>query len=279
MFRLLIQELNFRRWSILGWGLGIGLFGFYIVVIFPTLIPLLDSMPDISEIAAFRIFGDMTMFTTFEGFVATKVFALLPIILGLYASLSAISTLAGEEESGILELTMSLPIRRWQLVMTKAVALALAVLLALVLVGVGLALGFILTESKLGVTPLTPSSLFVAAIAVWPVVMVYGMLALFFGAYLPTQKMAVSAISAVLVATYFIGNLAVYSESLDRFSFLIPFRYFDAFEAIRTGISWPNTVTMLAAAAGFLTLALLSFQKRDVTVGAWPWQRPRVQEG
>ena len=48
------------------------------------------------------------------------------------------------------------------------------------------------------------------------------------------------------------------------------------------GVKASDVMVLLGAAAIFYVLALLSFQRRNVTVGAWPWQRARVgqqQEG
>jgi hypothetical protein len=36
-------------------------------------------------------------------------------------------------------------------------------------------------------------------------------------------------------------------------------------------------LVLLLMAAVFTALAVLSFQRRNLTVGAWPWQRGRVR--
>jgi hypothetical protein len=39
-----------------------------------------------------------------------------------------------------------------------------------------------------------------------------------------------------------------------------------------------DTLILLAAGVAGLILALLFFQLRDVTVGAWPWQRAQIPD-
>jgi len=47
--------------------------------------------------------------------------------------------------------------------------------------------------------------------------------------------------------------------------------------ALHSGdIAWSNMLILFLIGLGFLILAVLSFQRRNLTVGAWPWQRPKM---
>ena len=41
-------------------------------------------------------------------------------------------------------------------------------------------------------------------------------------------------------------------------------------------VAWREIGILLAIGLGFVLLAVLSFRRRNLTVGAWPWQRPRM---
>jgi hypothetical protein len=43
-------------------------------------------------------------------------------------------------------------------------------------------------------------------------------------------------------------------------------------------VAWGDMLVLLLMSIGFLVLAVLSFQRRNLTVGAWPWQRPKLAE-
>ena len=57
---------------------------------------------------------------------------------------------------------------------------------------------------------------------------------------------------------------------------LFLFHYFDTTVAVFSdGVQFSDVLVLLAVAVVFFALALVSFQRRNVTVGAWPWQRAR----
>ncbi len=62
-----------------------------------------------------------------------------------------------------------------------------------------------------------------------------------------------------------------------QFRVVFPFYYYEAStELFGRGIEARNPVILLAIALVFALLAAASFQRRNITVGAWLWQRPRV---
>ena len=97
MFSLFRHELRIRRTAILGWGLGIGLFTAYVIILFPQFQPTLENF-NLGEIPAYQIFGDFSQIASFAGFVSAEVFTFAPILLAIYAVVNGTGTLAGEED-------------------------------------------------------------------------------------------------------------------------------------------------------------------------------------
>jgi ABC-2 type transport system permease protein len=275
MLNLLRYELRARRWAVIGWGLGLAIFGFYIVALYPEFAPELANF-DVGNIELYKILGDFADMASFRGFISAEMFSFVPILLAIYAVVNATGTLAGEEDNGLLELFMAMPIPRWQLVLTKIVALGLALLSILVATGLGFIVGYSRLDPSVGTGGISAADLMTGSLAMWPLTFMFATMSLFLAAYLPNRRIAAITASVIVVVSYFGNNLATFSEPLEAIQPIFPFYYFDGSAALTEGLDPGNTATLLGASLVFLALAFLSFQRRNVTVGAWPWQRARA---
>ena len=57
-----------------------------------------------------------------EGFISLRYFAFLPVILGIYGSVSGSGLLAADEERGILDFVLAHPVSRGQLFWGRVIA-------------------------------------------------------------------------------------------------------------------------------------------------------------
>ena len=275
MSKLLLHELRIRRTAIIGWGIGIAIFAAYIIVLFPEFAEPLEAF-NLEEIPAYQIFGDFEDMASFKGFVSAEVFTFLPILLGIYAIVNGTGTLAGEEDSGTLEPLMALPLRRWQIVLSKGVALGIALLLILLVVGMAAVIAMNTLPADVDTGSVGAGDIVLATLATWPLVMFFAALSLFLAAFMPSRRYAAITATAVLVVSYFGNNLANLVELLSDIQFLFVFSYFDVNSILEGNVNTGDLLLMFALSALFLALAIFSFQRRNVTVGAWPWQRGRV---
>ncbi len=275
MGNLFLHEMRSRRTAILGWGLGIALFGILIIMIFPDFEPQLAGF-NLDEIELYQIMGDFGDFASFKGFVSVEMFTFIPILLGIYAIINGTGTLAGEEDNGTLEPLMALPIPRWQLVATKALALGLALLVILLIISAGEVIAFSALPPDTNVGEVEALDLVVATLAIWPLIMVFATLSLFLGAFMPTRRLAATVATIVLIATYLANNLVHQVNILETIQPLFPFKYYSGQSVLESGVATGDLLFLLGAMAFFFVLALVSFQRRNVTVGAWPWQRARI---
>lgn len=271
VLNLLKHELQSRLGAIVGWSIGLILFGTLYISIFPE---VGEDMASIADLSIYQAMG--IELGSFEGYIGSTVVLFVPVILGIYAIITSTQTLAGEEDSGTLELLLTTPLHRWQIVSTKAIAIGIAAFLILLIAGLGN--GLVLSGIKATIeVNVTPTQLLVAVLNGWPIIMAVMMMGLFFGAYLPNRRTAALVVTVIFVASYFGENLTSLVESLDFIRPLSLFAYFDSSEAVfREGVQAGDVALLLGVAAFFFVLALLSFQRRNVTVGAWPWQRPRI---
>jgi ABC-2 type transport system permease protein len=274
MLRLLLQELRFRRGAMIGWGLGLLFFPVIYVGMYPSFSEQMAAFQDILEMPIYQAMG-MT-FAGFEGYVASTVTNLVPIIVCVYAVINGTGTLAGEEDNGRLELIVALPTPRWQIVAVKALALgiALAVILAITSAGAGLTLAAIQSQVE---TPVSPLDLFLGLMAAWPLAMAVGMISLFLGAFAPGRRAASMLAAVVVIVSYLGSNLTGMIESLENIDWLFIFGFYDATGAgLVEGQQAGDVLVLLAVGLAAFGLAVFFFQRRSITVGVWPWQKGRI---
>lgn len=271
MLNLLKYEFLSRRGVIIGWAIGLVLYAGFIILLFPQFIEPMQNI-NFADIPLYEAFGDFSDLASFEGFFVTQLLGYLPILLGVYGIMAGVGALAGEEDEGTLELILTLPLKRWQLVTAKASAIALVMLIILIIMGVSNGLFLEMIRSQIE-TEATFASVMMATVAAWPLCVFFAMFGLLLGAYLPNRKVGNIVGIVTVIYTYFGNNLGGLMEILEKTQPFMPFYYYQGRDILDNGIAWGDAMILLAAAAICLLCAILSFQRRNVTVGAWPWAR------
>ena len=268
MLSLLKYEL-FSRWgAVLGWGLGLSFFAALYIAIYPE---IADKIAVLAEISFYQAMGiDMS---SFEGIIASSVIQNFVVMLAIYVIVSSSGTLAGEEDRGTLELIVTMPLKRWQIVTTKAAALLVATFLILLSAGVSSMIALTWMKNFVEVD-VTAMQMLAAVLSCWPVTIALLMIGIFFSACFPDRRTASIATTAVLLVSYLGEMVAMNVDSLNGIRPFLLFHYFDASAAVfLEGVQASDVGILLGVAFVFYILALVSFQRRDITVGQWPWQR------
>jgi ABC-2 type transport system permease protein len=269
-----MQELRSRRNGIIGWAIGLSLLPAIYVAIYPQFQDDLAGMQDILELDIYKAMG--MNFGTFEDWLASTIINLVPIILAIYAVLDGTGTLAGEEDSGKLEIVVALPIPRWQIVTVKAIAHAIGLFLILLIVDIVTTFVFLAIESDIQTT-LTAWDVFWSLLYLWSIVLAFGMVSLFLGAFAPRRRIAALIATVVVIVSYFGNNLSSQVSTLETLKPFFLYNYLDATARLWVDGPQVNDVLILLGVSliAFL-LAVVFFQRRDITVGVWPWQRGKL---
>lgn len=271
MVRLIWQELKFRRNAIIGWSLGLCFFPLVYIAIYPS---VAEEMAGLADLEIYQALG-MTL-GTFPDWVGSILIIFMPLVAAFYAMINGTGTLAGEEEDGRLEMVVALPLPRWQIVTAKAAALAISSFIMFVVVAAVSALVFLSIESQVE-TELTALDLFTAVLFAWPLVFAVGMISMFLAAFAPSRRIALAIAAAILLVSYFGNNLAGSTAALEPFEPLFLFTYLDASgRAVLAGQQAGDMLVLFTVSLAAFALALFFFQQRNLTVGAWPWQRTRA---
>ncbi|HSF81945.1 MAG TPA: ABC transporter permease subunit [Anaerolineales bacterium] len=264
MFTIFWYSLGRSRGQILGWGLALAVLGGYLVGFYDTLAAqqetleqLLASYPP--ELMAF--FGDMTEMFTPQGYLHVEFFSYMPLILGIYAVLAGSGLLAGDEESGTLDLLMSHPLSRTALYLGRLAAFEVTTFLILLVTWAGFAL--VVPGTTMEVSPLEIAAPF---LSLFIFLTLFGMLALFLSMVLPSRRFAAMTGGMLLVASFFISSLARIDENLEAAARYSPFNYYQGGEAIG-GLEWGWIAGLLGFAVLFALLAWWRFERRDIRVG------------
>jgi len=274
MARFLLKELRSRIAMMLGWGVGLAVWGLLVLLIFPSMADQFAAM-DLPEFYEVFGVGEGAQLGTLEGFVTVEMTNFVgPIVLGIVAVVMGGATLAGEEDSGTLETLLALPLPRYRIVLAKGAALALAFLLILLIMFLGTWGGLLMIQDQVE-TDLTAVDLLTGALAPWPLLMFFLTLSMWLGAYLPTRGHATAIGTALLIASYMIEGLGAISEKIEPLRPYVPHHYFTEMNALVDGWDATCVGVLFGGAVLFLILTLVSFGRRNVTVHAWPWQRPR----
>lgn len=271
MLRLLWQELVFRRNAIIGWSLGLCFFPLVYIAIYPS---VAEEMAGLADLAIYQAMG-MSL-GTFPDWVGSILIIFMPLIAAIYGVINGTGTLAGEEEDGRLEMIVTLPLPRWQIVTAKAIAFVISSFIMFLVVSLVSLLVYQSIESQIE-TELAGVDLFTAVLSAWPLVFAVGMLSMFLAAFCASRRMAAMIAAAVLVVSYFGSNLAASTTALEPFEPFFLFTYLDASgTAVMEGQQAGDMGVLLGIGLVSFALALFFFQRRDLTVGVWPWQRARA---
>lgn len=272
MFRLLLQELKFRWKAIVGWGLGLCFFPLVYIGIYPS---VADEMAGLADLEIYQAMG--MQLGTFPDWVGSIMLVLLPLVASIYAIINGTGTLAGEEEDGRLEMVVTLPLPRWKIITAKALALSVTILLVLLIVSLAALLVFIGIQDQID-TEIEAVDLMTMVLSTWPFVFAMGMLSIFLATFSPTRRVASLISAAVLAVSYFGSNLAGSTTALEPFEPLFLYTYLDGTgQAVREGQAAGDILVLLGIGAVAFALAVFFFQRRKLTVGAWPWQGAKIE--
>lgn len=225
----------------------------------PQLLEVLNSMPPALLSAL-----DMNSFnlTTVTGF-----FGIMGIYFNLVLSISAVmwgsDIISKEERDKTVEFSLTLPVKRSQLISGKiAAVLVNCVILLLVTWGTTL----VLAQNY------QPDSeyyhfVMLNMLGYFFLQLIFMAVGIFLGCIVKKHKRAGSMAVSILLGCYFLSILMEFSSKLDFFKYVTPFKYFEASVLLRESKLDPLFIGLsLALTVIFLFAAYFSYSKRDLYI-------------
>lgn len=260
---LLRRFLQENRRGLIGWSIGLAAtcvvyLPLYPVMAGPELSAIMDQMPEALR-AAMGMGGPLDGI----GYTHASIFGLIGTMLLIIAAVGwGTRAVAGDEESGALELTLSYPVTRRQVVLERALAIALqTVLLAGV---VTLAIVALSGPSQLGIGA---GDAVAVGIAFWALGTLFAFVSLAAGALSGRRSVALGAGAGAAVVAYLAHAIGSQLPDLDWLQRLSPFNWAYGADPLRNGFDPVGIGLLVGAAVLMLLLATWALSRRDVGVG------------
>lgn len=252
-----------HRRALLGWTIGItavGVFyaGFYPAMSGPDIAAAMENMaPELMEALGF------TAIATPAGYLGSTTFGLLgPILMIIMGTWLGIRAVAGDEETGRLDVLLAHPVSRVRVTFERFAALVVAmVLVSLVLFVALVAISGVAQLGGIGVPNLLAASLHLAALGSF-----FGGLALAVGAATGSRAITTAVVGTVGVASYFANTLAAQIDAVAWAREISPFRYYSGGRPLENGLQPADLGVLAVAAIVLVAVGTVAFTRRDVGV-------------
>lgn len=249
------------------WG-GIFAFAAFSMALFVPIFDAFDLIEFVETLPPFMvgllgIGDDLSVLGTPEGVLALVFFAKFTLFFAAYPVVLGLRVMANEESDGTLDIMLSLPITREQMLIERLLAYSL-----LMLISVGLALfGLLAGVAVLGV------AMDIGKVAQ----MMFMMLPLMFfvlgvvtlASSIFSQRSIVVAIGVIFVlGGYMLQTVTamVTGDIFEAIAKLSIFTYYDVQSILRDGILWGNTFGMFALTLAMIGASVYFFKQRDLGV-------------
>lgn len=264
----IFTETLWRNWQVgLFWGLGLALLGYFIMTMvgdaafLEQIAAMVKSMPPMIT-QVFSAAGVEDFITT-EGFVSAVYFNYAGLIMAIYALLSGLNISANEEEAGILDIVLSLPVGRWQLILERYTAYVVMTVGVVLMAYLGLLLGSLQTGVEIN-----QGKLLAGSINMLPMTLFMMAFTAALAARLRRRASALGVAATYLIASYFMDFLvaALTHPAMEAVSLISFFTYYDSRAVMRQGLVIANILVLVVALVVFMAAALYFFQRRDIAV-------------
>ncbi len=253
--------------QILYWGLGLGALGLYIdfIAMSPDIISgyadLLKSMPP----AMLQAFGasDIALLTTAEGWIVSIFVSEAAIFLSVFAVMAGLNITANDEQSGLMDVILSLPISRSSYLLERWIGFAL--------IGLGIVVlcALITLAGVIGMNVDAPHDVILKSILnLYPGTLLAMTVTCLLATALRRRALAIGFAAAFVTASYIFnvigaaasGAIADFMENVSYFSYI----HGEAF-VVGTYDPADSAIVIGAILIGFV-LALRNFVSRDIGI-------------
>ena len=273
MIALIGNTLQRLRWHIIGWSLGLAYLGAMIVSVAKTVSEMSDLVEQL--MAGFpqemlQFFGGMEGFATPAGFVDSKFYSQLPLLLAFLAIAAGSGLLAADEEQGTLDLLLGQPISRSRLYLARLAGLLVAILIVLVSAMLAATVALLWVD-----VDLTAGQLALGYVPAFVQVLFMASLTVMLSQLLPSRRATATIAAIYLFGGYFLNGFAHLVPALEPYARLTPYYWYQSGQVMTHGLKWSWLGGLCAFSLAFLGIGWWRFQRRDLRVsgeGSW---RPR----
>jgi ABC-2 type transport system permease protein len=254
---LVLTHLSDRRRSLLAWGLPLGLWSAFIVMIFPSVEGALSEAVQNYPPALKEAFG-IGELTSVEQYLHAELLSLIvPLAIGYLAVRAVASGLSGAAESGRLDVLLSAPVSRPQLAAASFAATAVEVGIVLVMTVLLTGVGSLVAGAHLSL-----GSAIAGYANVLPLALIFAGLGIVASGFSLRTSVVTGAVAGVLVTMYVIDLVGRLDADLSGIRYISVFKYYG--NAIEDGIDPVAFVGVTAVAVALAVIGAWLFDRRDL---------------
>ena len=247
------------------WGAGLGLMALFTAASVPffdsmKLVELIQGLPPIL-LAAAGYDADLQILATPEGLITIGFFGELMLIFVACPIVPGMRISANDEEDGVMEVILSLPLPRRRVIVERFLAFCLILAGVSALVYAGLWLGVALAGVELDMARMATVVFNVVPVLIFVLAFTALMAAL-----LRRRQRALAVTTAFVIASFMIDTVAGIvgeglSQTLRAISF---FSYYDPAGIVQQGLNTDKTLFISALAVVLALGSVWAFRRRDV---------------
>ncbi len=264
-FPIARRALHDRGRARLWWTVGVVAYVGVILAVYPS-VRNMAGMDEIMKsypkelLALFSGGRDQIDFTQASGYLGTELYGwLVPLLAVVLAVSFGSSTLAGEEERGVLDLVLSYPVRRRAVVLQKAAVLAVEVAVLCATIDLAVGVGGRAVKATIELGPLLSSWAARVLLGVC-----FGSIALAVGAWRGHRGMAIGVASGLAAGTYLLNALGLLVSGLRPLRWASPFWYATGGDVLRDGVGAGSLAALVALDVVLVVTAVVAFERREL---------------
>ncbi len=244
-----------KRFVVLGWFIGFFAIMLLTVSFYPSFSELAKSFNNLPE-AMRKLIGDALSFQTVGGYIRQQVFALRMPLLMIILSIALFHGLTtGDEQKGLTETHLTLPLSRARLLTEKALAGVVALLLASLGAVVGIQVSLLLIHESYSILNVLRDLVNCLLLS-----MTFGMLSFMFGSITAKRGLSLGVASGVAFTSYLINSMAPSVSALSFADKLTPFHFY----VTNSPLEAKNVLILVAISAVLFLIGMTGFSRRDL---------------
>ena len=263
MKNLFQKTLFDHKKGLMFWGLGIIVTDLIMASFFPTVKKMSGLMDQYAEALPKEIsiwFGDLSSIGTAEGFLNVELFSFMfPFAFIAYAITVGTNIIAGEEKNKTIDILISNPIKRSNLIIQKFLAMGTLITIFCIITWIG----FVLANPimKVNLFNLAQMCINLALIAIF-----FGSIAILIGSITGKTGVSTGLSGGIAFITFLINGLAKLSTDFEPIKYISPFFYYSDSNALINGVNIIHLLILVSSVALIIYLSIYFYKDRDLGV-------------
>jgi len=267
---IIFMETMRRNWrQMVYWGMGLLLYAVSIFLILPDETGL-EGYGEVLEgfdeavLSALGIAGDFDIGTP-EGYIGYSFFGFVLLIMSVYAVIAGLNITAVDEDSGTMDVVLSLPVTRWQVIVEKIAAYTVIVFGIGLISFVGMMIGQQLAGDRVS---FDTGTVLAACLGFAPPTILMIAITAFVGTVARRRTTATAIAGGFVVASYLINAVgSVLNNDLgDAIKQVSVFNHYAGTDVFGGGVQLSSVLLVVVVTLVLVVGAVQFFEQRDIAV-------------